>query len=235
MKALCDICGGSLLIDVGGKSAVCTVCGMQHSIERVREKLGVSAAPANEELNPTPSAEEIPSTNAEAKIDDAEIPYAVFEEIDDTEIPYAVFEEIDDKESPSYYTSDYPEDELAQLEGRIGDYQGTSPFSADELQGVFAQYFSSNLFECYEIEEFVSADTFGANNKCMPINFLFKKDNVPVLAVAIIRSAKAVRHGAVTGTKAALAAQKIKYIGFLAEMPNNEFYVKRKVLKALGF
>lgn len=35
----CDICGGSLMMQAGGKTAVCDSCGMQYSVERVREKV----------------------------------------------------------------------------------------------------------------------------------------------------------------------------------------------------
>ena len=35
----CDVCGGSLSIDAGGKTATCDCCGMKHSMERMREKL----------------------------------------------------------------------------------------------------------------------------------------------------------------------------------------------------
>ena len=35
----CDVCGGSLLIDAGGKTATCQYCGAKHSIERMREKV----------------------------------------------------------------------------------------------------------------------------------------------------------------------------------------------------
>lgn len=34
----CDICGGTLSIDAGGKTATCEFCGAKHSIERMREK-----------------------------------------------------------------------------------------------------------------------------------------------------------------------------------------------------
>ncbi len=35
----CDVCGGSLSIDAGGKTATCDCCGMKHSMERMREKV----------------------------------------------------------------------------------------------------------------------------------------------------------------------------------------------------
>lgn len=38
-KLTCDVCGGTLVIDAGGKTATCQFCGMQHSVERVREKM----------------------------------------------------------------------------------------------------------------------------------------------------------------------------------------------------
>ena len=43
MKICCDICGGELIVLEGGKGAVCKICGIEHSIERVREMLGVVA------------------------------------------------------------------------------------------------------------------------------------------------------------------------------------------------
>lgn len=56
MQICCDICGGELVMMAGGKGAVCKNCGMEHSIQRVREMLnipaqapeGVKAIPAEE-------------------------------------------------------------------------------------------------------------------------------------------------------------------------------------------
>ncbi len=38
-KLCCDICGGTLVMQSGGKTAVCDSCGMQYSTERMREKV----------------------------------------------------------------------------------------------------------------------------------------------------------------------------------------------------
>ncbi len=35
----CDICDGSLTMEVDGESAKCDVCGMKHTKERLRVKL----------------------------------------------------------------------------------------------------------------------------------------------------------------------------------------------------
>lgn len=35
----CDVCGGTLSIDAGGKTATCEFCGAKHSVERMREKV----------------------------------------------------------------------------------------------------------------------------------------------------------------------------------------------------
>lgn len=35
---VCDVCGGNLQMDAGGKTATCQFCGMQYSVERMREK-----------------------------------------------------------------------------------------------------------------------------------------------------------------------------------------------------
>lgn len=47
MPILCDVCGGPLMIAAGGV-AVCKNCGMEHSIERVREKMSVGMPPAED-------------------------------------------------------------------------------------------------------------------------------------------------------------------------------------------
>lgn len=54
MKIKCDICGGELVMLAGGKGAACKVCGMEHSIERIREMLG-AAEPVQESM---PKADE---------------------------------------------------------------------------------------------------------------------------------------------------------------------------------
>ena len=41
-KIECDICGGSVVIQAGGKSGVCERCGTKYSIERIREILNLS-------------------------------------------------------------------------------------------------------------------------------------------------------------------------------------------------
>lgn len=38
-KLCCDICGGALTMQSSGKTAVCDSCGMQYSVERMREKV----------------------------------------------------------------------------------------------------------------------------------------------------------------------------------------------------
>lgn len=50
MNIRCDICGGELVMLAGGKGAACKSCGMEHSVERVREMLGMvpESAPEKE-------------------------------------------------------------------------------------------------------------------------------------------------------------------------------------------
>lgn len=48
MAAKCDLCGGALIMGAGGQSATCKTCGMEYSVERVRELMAldtVAAAP----------------------------------------------------------------------------------------------------------------------------------------------------------------------------------------------
>lgn len=51
----CEICGGALLVNSGGKTATCQQCGVGYTIERLRELAG--AAPQPKQPAPTPKSE----------------------------------------------------------------------------------------------------------------------------------------------------------------------------------
>ncbi len=67
MGPSCDICGGELMIDAGGKSATCQVCGTKHTIERVREKMGFQNPPAPQVPEPPKPAPQPPKPQAEVQ------------------------------------------------------------------------------------------------------------------------------------------------------------------------
>lgn len=52
MKIRCDICGGELVMLAGGKGGACKVCGMEHSVERIREMIGLAATRDTDEIKP---------------------------------------------------------------------------------------------------------------------------------------------------------------------------------------
>lgn len=47
MKLTCDLCGGELQINSGGKSATCANCGLGYTMERLREKLNDNNTPVD--------------------------------------------------------------------------------------------------------------------------------------------------------------------------------------------
>ena len=106
------------------------------------------------------------------------------------------------------------------------------PRSVDELVAVFADYFKSPEFSEYDIRTNIPATEFGADPKCIPLQFLFSKNGNPVLAVAIVTK-RGYTHGAVTGTQYAIIDNRIKYIRFFAGMPNEKDYVVSRVLDNL--
>ncbi len=65
MKIKCDICSGEILMLEGGKNAVCKVCGVQYTVERLRKMLGVT-----ENFSAPESSEEItaPAENKEEEV-----------------------------------------------------------------------------------------------------------------------------------------------------------------------
>jgi len=104
----------------------------------------------------------------------------------------------------------------------------------EELHEMIAGYFKHSMLREYEIEENVSPERFGAHPAAMKINFLFKKNGTPVLAVAILKSNRR-QHGAVTSTIEAVSHCGIEYVDFFYGMPNEEHYVMGEVISALGF
>ncbi len=99
----CDLCGGALTMLKGGQSAVCKNCGMEYSLERVREMMAAGA--------PVKPPEPVAQMTDEPKIQktrravkppvEAEIPDAEWDEEqpDEDEIPEAEWaEEPDDFE-----------------------------------------------------------------------------------------------------------------------------------------
>lgn len=60
MQICCDICGGPLVMLAGGKGAACKNCGMEHSVERVREML-------NDQQPKAPALQTAPAVPAEEK------------------------------------------------------------------------------------------------------------------------------------------------------------------------
>lgn len=69
MHICCDICGGPLVMLAGGKGAACKNCGMEHSVERVREMLNMEQpevpAPQNA---PVIVEEEKPAKKASVRV-----------------------------------------------------------------------------------------------------------------------------------------------------------------------
>ncbi len=56
MRITCDLCGGELQVNPGGKGAACTVCGLGYTMERLREKL--SGQSGQKQNLPKPEPEE---------------------------------------------------------------------------------------------------------------------------------------------------------------------------------
>lgn len=84
MKIKCDICGGELVMLAGGKGGACKVCGMEHSVERIREMLGMSEPVTEKAEEPVKKAvkkELVKEVVTPAKVEEPEIV-----EVDDVEI-----------------------------------------------------------------------------------------------------------------------------------------------------
>lgn len=60
MKITCDLCGGALQMNPGGRGATCTECGLTYSMERLREMLAGKTSVKPEPLKPVPPKPEPP-------------------------------------------------------------------------------------------------------------------------------------------------------------------------------
>ena len=60
MKITCDLCGGSLQINMGGQGATCLSCGLTYPMERLREMLNGNASVKPEPPKPEPPQPEPP-------------------------------------------------------------------------------------------------------------------------------------------------------------------------------
>lgn len=66
MKLLCDICGGQLQMTAANDGATCVNCGMNYSIESLRNKLGGQNAAGAPAAQPETPEEEIPIAQVES-------------------------------------------------------------------------------------------------------------------------------------------------------------------------
>ncbi len=73
MKICCDICGGDLVVQAGGIGAVCKICGMEHSVERVREMLGVTQNEKSETCAPKASEKPAASSDSTKKCENIKL------------------------------------------------------------------------------------------------------------------------------------------------------------------
>ena len=158
MRITCDICEGALLIDAGGNTATCQTCGMAHSIERVREKMGVGSVAK-------PVVEE-------------EIYDATFVKVEDDVVYDAEFEEVVED----------AEFEVIAEDAEIADDVDGSDETYDELHARIARYLSIDMFKSYTVEENVAPTAVGADPRCMTIDFVLKRDGAPVLAIAVLKA-----------------------------------------------
>ena len=58
MKLSCDLCGGTLQVNLGGQGATCTTCGLAYPMRRLREMLTGSVPVKQEPVQPEPVNQE---------------------------------------------------------------------------------------------------------------------------------------------------------------------------------
>ena len=110
--------------------------------------------------------------------------------------------------------------------------ENIQPSNYEEFVKKIENVYNSQKFNGYEISRNIPASELGANEKCIPVNFLFKKNGAPVLAVLLLKVNRH-SHIAVTGTMQACENKGIKVIYFYKDMPNKREYVLEKTIAGL--
>ena len=72
MKLTCDLCGGELQMNLDGKGATCSNCGMTYSLEHLRKKLGAQSAESEKTDSVTDIEQDTPEVKWE-KVDSAPV------------------------------------------------------------------------------------------------------------------------------------------------------------------
>ena len=199
----CDICNGELTVARGGQYAVCEQCGMKHTIERVKEKLTFADNSKKATEYQTENFMDNGSFNEDTKIYDANFTPLDDEIVDAETSEVIVFEE-----------------------------ENTQPNDYEAFVKKIESIYNSQNFSGYEISRNVPAFELGANKNCIPVNFLFKKNDLPVLAVLLLKVNRH-SHIAVTGTMKACENKGVNIIYFYKDMPNKREYVLEKTIAGL--
>lgn len=99
----------------------------------------------------------------------------------------------------------------------------------------FAELINQDNFPGYVIEKNLHPSFFddSAHPSCLPISYLFKKDNTPVLAVLVMQR-NHYRAMIALGTYKILEENNIKYIRFFKGMENKEDYVINRIKENLN-
>lgn len=123
MVMKCDLCEGRLIMQSGGKSAVCADCGMEYSFERLKEKIAEARdATKKEKQDALPSSETDREVKVPAEPEKTEpVVYEAAWEDEPAEEEPTVYEaqwEDDSAEEPAVYEAEW-EDDSAEEEPTI--------------------------------------------------------------------------------------------------------------------
>lgn len=102
-------------------------------------------------------------------------------------------------------------------------------------EDYFASLITKENFPEYEIERNLHPNVFdeSAHPSCLPISFLFKKDDEPVLAVLVMKTNQ-YRAMIALGTYEILDENSIPYIRFFKGMLNQKDYVINRIKEELS-
>ncbi len=249
----CDLCGGSLIMNAGGKSASCKVCGMEHSIERVQEMVRQSnpatppmqpvktvapIAPVQpvtpvKQVQPVTPVQSVKPVQAVKPTEPIVVPAVNIQPIHHTTIvPVTPC-----REEPSYESAFSNEDYDRVLAAKAQAKTQREVMVADGVCKVAKALRSGFDKRDYDISYGQDVSILGTASPLSshPYHFVIRQCGRPVLAI-IVMSKHDIGAYTMQASQRACEEAGVRFMRFYCDegFPNEETYVRNRICEALG-
>ncbi len=249
----CDLCGGALIVNAGGKSASCKVCGMEHSMERVQEMVQATkaaAAPVKpvqpvipvQPITPVKPVQPVPPVQHVTPVKPVQplgsvqpvvVPAANIQAIHNTTtVPVTPW-----REEPSYVSAFSNEDYDRVLAAKAQAKTQREIMVAEGVYKVATALRSGFNKRDYNISYGQDVSVLGTASPLSshPYHFVIRQCGRPVLAI-IVMSKHEIGAYTMQASQRACEEAGVRFMRFYCDegFPNEETYVRNRICEALG-